>query len=193
MDIHELVIQTRSYRRFKNNEKISLDTLLSWVDTARLTMSSVNIQPLKYYISYKDETNAVIRPHTRWAGLLKDWDGPEDDENPAAYILVFVDSTIKNATTERFAKDIGIVSQTIMLRAMEDGYGGCMIGSFDPEISNLLEMPAEWKLGLVLAFGKISENVILEELDDSGDSSYYRDSADNHHVPKRKLCDIVKY
>ena len=191
MKLYDLVKSARSYRRFDNSKKIPRETLLSWIDCARLTMSSVNIQPIKYYISCSDETNAIIRPHTRWAGLLSDWSGPSENENPAAYIVVCVDGAVKNATPERFAKDVGIVSQTIILRAAEDGFGSCMIGSFDGVISEKLGFPVSCKPALVLAFGKSAETVVLDTLEPNGDSAYFRDENDTHHVPKRKLEDIL--
>ncbi len=194
MNIHDLVLKNRSYRRFDESVSISLETLLNWTDTARLTMSSVNIQPLKYFLSYRIETNIKIRPHIRWAGLLREFNGPGEGENPAAYIIICVDKNIQNATLERFAKDIGIAAQTIMLEAANNDYGGCMIGSFDAkEISLSLELPDNWQIGLVCAVGKPAEKVVLEEIEDGSPTAYYRDGDDVHHVPKRKLKDIVKY
>ena len=194
MNIHDLVLRARSYRRFDESISISRETLLSWIDTARLTMSSVNIQPLKYYLSHKVETNAKIRPHVRWAGLLRDFDGPDEGENPSAYIVICVDKNIQNATPERFAKDVGIAAQTIMLEAVSAGYGGCMIGSLDAnKIALALDLQDNWQIALVLALGKPAEKVVLEELEEGGASAYYRDADDIHHVPKRKLKDIVRY
>ncbi|MDD4773439.1 MAG: nitroreductase family protein [Eubacteriales bacterium] len=194
MNIHDLVLKTRSYRRFDENISISGETLLSWIDTARLTMSSVNIQPLKYFLSYKAETNVKIRPHVRWAGLLRDFNGPKEGENPSAYVIICVDKSIQEATPERFAKDVGIAAQTIMLEAASAGYGGCMIGSLNiKEIALALDLPDSWQIALVLALGKPAEKVVLEVLEDGCPSAYYRDTDDVHHVPKRKLEDIVKY
>lgn len=194
MNIHELVLKNRSYRRFDENVAIPLKTLFKWIDTARLTMSSVNIQPLKYFLSYTPETNAKIRPHTRWAGLLRDFSGPADGENPTAYIVICVDKSVMNATTERYAKDIGIAAQTIMLEAAESDFGGCMIGNIDTkEIAAALKLPELWQIGLVLALGKPAEKVVLEVLENGQPSAYYRDADGLHHVPKRKLEDIIIY
>jgi nitroreductase len=194
MNIHELVLKNRSYRRFDERITIPLEILLKWIDTARLTMSSVNIQPLKYYISYTPETNAKIRPHTQWARLLRDYSGPAEGENPTAYIVICVDKNIQNATVERFAKDIGIAAQTIMLETAEDNFGGCMIGNLNvKEIAAALLLPESWQIGLVLALGKPAEKVILEVLEKDHPSAYYRDENGFHHVPKRKLEDVVRY
>ena len=194
MNIHDLVIKNRSYRRFDQSTAIPRETLLKWIDTARFTMSSVNIQPLKYFLAFNPETNSKIRPHIRWAGLLSDFNGPGEGENPSAYIVICVDKSIQNATPERFAKDIGIAAQTIMLEASSSDYGGCMIGNLNAgEIAKALALPESWQIGLILALGKPSEKVVLEVLDKGGSSAYYRDACDIHHVPKRKLEDIVLY
>lgn len=192
MDMHELVLANRSYRNFNGSRPVTRESALKWIDNARLTMSSVNIQPIKYFVSTDAATNALIRPHTRWAGLLKDFNGPEGDCNPTCYIVVCVDGSVQNATVERFAKDIGIVSQTIMLSATEDGFGGCMIGSFDrDELHELLKLPGECVIGLVLALGTPNEKIVLEPLQNGQPSAYYRDEKGVHHVPKRALEDIL--
>ena len=58
--------------------------------------------------------------------------------------------------------DEGIVSQTIMLSAVEKGYGGCMIGSCKRvEILEAVELdPQRYSLALVLALGKPKEEVV---------------------------------
>lgn len=58
-----------------------------------------------------------------WAGYLKDWDGPEVGERPAAYILLVGRADVNSATDE------GIIAQTILLAAVEKGLGGCMLGN----------------------------------------------------------------
>lgn len=192
MNMHELILKNRSYRWFDPSTPVTRELALKWIDNARLTMSSINIQPIKYYISCDAETNAKIRPHTRWAGLLPEFDGPEGENNPSCYIVVCVDNAIKNASLERFAKDVGIVSQTIMLSAVEDGFGGCMIGNCDREdLQKLLSLPESCKISLVLAMGKPGEDIILEEIENGQDSAYYRDENFVHHVPKRKLEDVI--
>jgi len=45
----KLVRQNRSYRGFDESRKVDREELLRMVDCARLTASSVNLQPLKYY------------------------------------------------------------------------------------------------------------------------------------------------
>ena len=68
MSFRELVLKTRSFRRFHQEEPISLDTLRELIDLARQTASGSNIQPLKYILVADPEIGNRVFPHTRWAG-----------------------------------------------------------------------------------------------------------------------------
>src|SRR3989304_144344 len=125
--IKELLEKNRSFRRFYEDESVEAATLEALVDLTRLCASSANLQPLKYAISAKRETNARIFPFLKWAGYLKDWPGPSPGERPAAYIIVLGDRTI----SETSGSDHGIVPQTTLLGAVEAGLGGCIISNVD--------------------------------------------------------------
>lgn len=188
--LHDLVRQTRSIRRFDVTRAIDRSILTTLVDHARLTSSTANKQPLRYLLSYKAETNAMIRPHTRWAGLLNNYNGPGEGENPTAYIIICSDKIV--GASDAFSVDVGIAAQVIMMAARERGIGACMIGSFSKEaLNNIFDIPENLEMKLVIALGYPAEEIILEEMSEGEPSAYYRDEADVHHVPKRKLCDIV--
>lgn len=182
-----LVTRTRSYRRFKQ-DPIPMSTLRHLVELARLTASGGNIQPLKYILSCDAETNAKIFPTTMWAGYLTDWPGPSEGERPMAYIVILIDTDIRKDA----GFDPGIAAQTIALGAMEKGIGACMIGSIKRgELRQALSIPERYEIALVLALGAPGETVVLEDVKADGDIKYYRDENDVHHVPKRRLEDII--
>jgi len=183
-----LVLKTRSYRRFDQSVLVSLDALRELVDLARQAASGSNIQPLKYILSVDPATNARIFPHTRWAGYLEGWSGPAEGERPTAYVIILGDTELRHD----FDRDLGIAAQTIMLGATEQGLGGCMIGSIDREqLRALLGVPEQYKILLVLALGKPAETVVLEPVGPDGSIRYYRDADDVHHVPKRSLEEVI--
>ncbi len=187
--IKELALKNRSYRRFYQEERLSEQTLLELIDCARVTPSTVNSQALKFKPVVCEELCSEVFECLGWAGMLKDWNGPEDGERPCAYIVILCDLSLgKNKHY-----DEGIAAQTIMLAAAEMGYGGCIIGSIDKErlAEKLKTDPGRYSIDLVLALGKPKETVVLTEMGIDGSTAYYRDENGIHYVPKRRLKDIV--
>jgi nitroreductase len=186
--LRDLVEKTRSYRRFHQEVAIELETLRELVDLARLSAAAGNLQPLKYMLSNDPERNGKIFQHLAWAGYLKDWPGPGEGERPAAYIIVLGDTGIAKS----FGCDHGIACQNMLLGTVEKGLGGCIIGSIRREkLRRDLEIPEHLEILLVVALGKPKETVVLETVGADGDIKYWRDSDGIHHVPKRKLEDII--
>lgn len=186
--IKDLVAANRSYRRFYENEQISRDMLVEFVDLARLSASASNLQPLKYIISSDPDTNAAIFPSLAWAGYLKDWPGPDEGDRPSAYIVVLGDTRI----TKSFGCDHGIACQSILLGASEKGLGGCMFASINRDLLRAtLSIPEHFEILLVVALGRPKEKVVIENVGVEGDIKYYRDSESVHHVPKRSLDEII--
>ena len=170
-NFQDLVLKTRSYRRFDESFAIERATLEKLMGLARCTASAGNRQPLKYILSADSDTNDRIFPSLAWAGYLKDWAGPGPGERPAAYIVILVDKQIG----ENIWCDDGIVAQTILLGAVEMGLGGCMIGAINKDkLREELDVPAHFKIQLVLALGKPAEKVVIEDLEPGGDIKYWR-------------------
>jgi nitroreductase len=186
--LKKLVIKNRSCRRFKQNSPIPSESLKELIDLARLCPSGANKQPLKYIISNEAGKNSFIFPALAWAGYLKDWPGPKEGEKPSAYIIILCDTEI----SENPGCDHGIAAQTILLGAAEKNLGGCIIGSIQrQELQESLKIPQRYKILLVLALGEPAEKIILQDTDSSQSIEYFRDSGGAHHVPKRKLEDII--
>lgn len=187
MNINELVKKNRSYRRFKQEVRISRDALIKYIDLARHSASATNRQPLKYLLFTEVQDCSSIFPYTRWAGYLKDWDGPEEGERPSAYVIILGDRTI----SENYYVDHGIAAQSILLGAVEDGLGGCMIASIDRKgLIEELSLPDTFEILLIIALGKPGEKVVIDDVKD-GDIKYWRDENDIHHVPKRALDELI--
>ena len=186
--LKDLVFKTRSYRRFHQDIAVQMDTLRELVDLARLSASGANRQPLKFVLSCDRETNAAIYPSLAWAAYLKDWAGPVEGERPSAYIVILGDTTISRA----FGVDHGIAAQSIMLGATERGLGGCIIASVKHDLLRaVLDIPARYQILLVLALGAPKEGVVVDPVGPDGDIKYWRDEAGVHHVPKRRLEELI--
>jgi len=188
MELKELFLKNRSYRRFYQNLPVELETLRGLVDLARLSASGANRQPLKYLLSCHPEKNALIFPQLGWAAYLKDWPGPAEGERPPAYIIILGDRNIK----ESFSPDHGIAAQSILLGATELGLGGCIIATIRKEpMRQALRIPDQYEILLVLALGKPKEIVRIEPVGPDGNIKYWRDEEGTHHVPKRSLDEII--
>jgi nitroreductase len=184
----DLVLKCRSYRRFYQDVALDNKTLRALVDLARNSASAVNRQPLKYIISGSPEKNAPIFSTLHWEGTLKTWPGPAEGERPSAYIIILGDKDIGAG----FGLDPGIAAQTILLGAVDKGFGGCMLGAVDKDnLRGLLNIPSRYEIVLVVALGKPKEKIILEVMKPSDSFNYWRDENEGHHVPKRQLKDII--
>jgi nitroreductase len=186
--IKEIIQRNRSYRRFYQDELVSMETLRKLVNLARLSASGANLQPLRYILSCDPEKNSHIFPHLAWAGYLKEWPGPEEGERPSAYILILGDTQVSKS----FGCDHGIAAQSILLGAAELGLGGCMIGSVKrAELAQTLNIDPRYEILLAIALGRPKETVQIEPLGADGSVKYWRDENNVHHVPKRALEDII--
>lgn len=182
----DLVQKNRSYRRFYQEKKITEEQVRELLDIARLTPSGANKQPIRYMYTCTDEENNKVFPYLRWAGYYQDWDGPEEGERPTAYIILLSPAGV-NAP-----QDEGIIGQTILLSATEEGMGGCFITNVDRAgLAEAIQVPEGYQIKLVIALGYPKEKVVIDEITKDGDIKYYRDSEQTHHVPKIKLEDLI--
>ncbi len=186
--IKDLVLLNRSYRKFHNNKKVSVEELINLVDMARTTPSSKNRQPLKYILVTNEDDVNMVASHLKWAWFLKEWDGPEKSEQPPAYIIMLNDNTLN----ERAFIDAGIAAQTILLGAVESQLGGCIIRTVNRyEISKHFNLPSNLEIVQVIAIGYPNQKVKLTTTDNKDSTNYYEDNDGVHYVPKRKLEDII--
>ena len=185
--LRDLVLKNRSYRRFYK-DPIDRKTLEELVDLARLSASGGNLQPLKYMLSCDEEKNYLIFPTLSWAGYLREWPGPSKEERPEGYIIILGDTSI----IKHFGCDQGIAAQSILLGAVEKGLGGCIIGSIERDgLRKSLNIPERFEILLVIALGSPRERVALEAKKPEDSIKYWRDDKGVHHVPKRKLEDVI--
>jgi len=186
--VKELVLKNRSYRRFYQDKNIDMNTLRELVDLARLSPSGANKQVLRYILSNEKEQNEKISKCIFWAGYYKDWDGPKEGEKPSAYIVVLKDTSLGQGASQ----DDGIAVQSMLLGAVENNLGGCIIGNIDRKnLREELNLDEKFEIALVVALGYPKEEVVIENINESGDIKYWRDDKQVHHVPKRTLDDLI--
>jgi nitroreductase len=187
--IKNLIKKNRSYRRFHQNHRVDVETLRELVDLARLSGSAANLQPLRYILACDPQINEQIFACLGWAGYLKNWSGPKEGEQPPAYIIILSDIAKAN---DYVGYDCGIASQSILLGAVEKGLAGCMLGSINrKKLKDILNIETEFKILLVIALGEPKEEVVIETVGHDNNIRYWRDDKEIHHVPKRKLSDVI--
>ena len=183
----DLLKKNRSYRRFYQSERIAEKKLTDLVELTRYCSSAANLQPLKYYCVTDENICDKLFHSISWAGALPDWDGAIEGERPSAYIIQALELNIsKNCLC-----DDGIQLEAISLGAVEAGLGVCIIKSFNVEkVTEILNVQDNHKLLYIMALGKPKEEVVIEDIKDNK-INYWRDENAVHHVPKRKVEDLI--
>jgi nitroreductase len=190
--IETLVRRTRTVRRFQEERPLDPTLLQELIDLARLGGSARNAQPLQYMVVTDEPVRRQLFPLLGWAGYLRDWPGPSPGERPPAYIVCLLNNERMKGPESEAHFDLGIATQNLLLGAAERGVFGCRIGAFSAAVVHrLLGLSARFKVLLVLALGYPAESVVLEEVGTDGDIRYWHDDQGVHHVPKRRLADIM--
>lgn len=189
--LRSLLMEDRSVRRFQGNAEVGYTIPANLVGLVRWCASGRNAQPLKYSVITAPEERARLFPALKWAGYYEDWDGPEPDERPTAYIVQFLDTKISS----NCLCDDGLQLQAITLGATSLGLAGCIIKSFNAQtVREVCGVDADdrFKPLYVLALGYPKEKVRVVDMPSGTDADfkYYRDEEDNQIVPKRPVHDL---
>ncbi len=187
MTTYELILSRRTIRKFEQTP-VPTDLLEKCVNAARVAPSGGNLQPLEYIVVADPEQCQQVFPHTAWASYLDDGT-PGPGEQPVAYIFILTNTEIRANAQQ----DVGIAAANIVLVALDEGVGSCMIGSLDRDaLRKVLKVPEHCQISLAIALGYPAEQPVMEEM--TGDSiKYYRDEQGTLHVPKRALADVVHW
>ena len=163
MDFIDLVKKRKSTRKY-NSKKIEKKLLDKCLEAARLAPSACNSQPWRFIIietgSVKDR---IIREAFNGVYALNTF------AKKAPVIVVVVRE--KSKYTARLGGslrdvdysliDIGIACDHLTLQAEELGIGSCWIGWFNEKaIKNILELPKNAKVDIVLSLGYPEEDYI---------------------------------
>lgn len=188
-NFRDLMMNDRTRRRFDASRPIPFSTLSELVELTRYCASGRNAQPLRYFIAHTPEQCDKIYPLLKWAGYYSDWDGPDAEERPTAYLIQCLDTTLGS----NCLCDDGLQLQSITLGATTLGLAGCIIKAFNaPKLAQELEIPERYAPRYVLALGFPREEVALEDMtSEDADFKYYRTSDAIHHVPKRTLTQLI--
>ncbi len=185
MNVYDLITSRRSVRRFQE-KPIPKELLERCVNAARLAPSAANLQPLEYIIVNDRRLLPEVYATLGWAAYLRPHGAPPEGKRPQAYIVILKHT--KGSIPET-AYDIGEAIENMILVALAEGVGSCQFGSVARDkLRQILSVPAEYEIPLVLALGYPDERHVIEPFTDS--PKYWRDKDGVHHVPKKSLESI---
>ena len=108
--LKDLVKANRSYRGYDESRRVTKEELMEMADCARLAASSVNQQPLQYYLAWEKDEVDKIQSLTKWAKALPELTLPHPHMCPTAFIVI-CQNTKRGESLARFQRDVGIVAQ----------------------------------------------------------------------------------
>ena len=187
LSTYEIALKRRSIRRFRNIP-IPYEILEKCVNAARLAPSAGNRQPLEYIIVDDEQLLPRIFDMLRWARYIAPAGDPPPGHRPTAYIVVLIKKGAGYKNLEDF--DAGLAVENMILVALEEGIGSCCIASINIDgLRELLSIPEDYIISLVLALGYPDESPLVEEFKESPE--YWKDKDNVLHVPKRGLRGIL--
>ncbi len=187
MDSIETSKTRRTIRIFQNKE-VQFEALEKCVEAARLAPSARNTQELEFVAVSKAEKLAQLNEAARFGGVVAE-KGRVKGEEAKAFIAIIAD---KEKSDETYTPiNVGIAAQAIVLSAFEQGLGSCMMGAIERDkIREILEIPENHSLPLVIALGYPKEKPVAEEAKGNNLRSWI-DEEGVLHVPKRTLKDVL--
>ncbi len=184
--LDSLLLRNRSCRGYDSSYLVSNEELMQIISVANKVPSACNQQVLRFRPVLNDEA-AAVNSHIRLGGALKELGLPLPGTAPNAFIVIC--STI--GRTHWADVDLGIMAQSMLLKATEMHLAGICIGAFDKDaIISELGIPEGLEPVLILAVGKSIEHIYLTEISEGENHSYYRKDG-IQYVPKVKIEDLL--
>lgn len=183
VSLMSLLMRNRSTRGFDTSFKVREDQLVSLIDAVRLSASAMNQQVLRYRLVTENEAHLIV-PHIRLGAALRDVKLPIEGTEPNAFVVICSDKEGRYVDM-----DMGIATQTILLRAVEMGLNGICIAAFDKEkVREALNLPLSPQL--ILAIGRSAEHIEVVDISEGESQTYYR-SENTHFVPKLRTEELI--
>ena len=195
MDVYEAALKRRSIRLFRETP-VPYEMLEKCVDTARLAPSVLNQQVLEFLvIDDAVKLQRIYQCTVMVGGYSSGIVRVGFEQQPKAYIITLMNKTwASNVGGSRRASpyDVGMANESMMLFAVSEGLATCPILSYNaPKLREILELPEQYEIAMVLAMGYPGEISVAEEMTDT--IAFEMDEQGTRHVPKRKLTDVLHY
>ena len=183
--VDSLLLRSRSHRGYNKNYVVSRAELERIVGVCTKLPSGCNQQVLRYWLVTKDTGAARVLPLIKLGGALPELHLPFPGTEPEAFIVCC--STV--AESPLVDVDLGIALQSMLLKAVEMGLNGLIIGAFNREkLREAFDLP--YTPLMVLAIGKGDERIELTPIAEGESHAYYRRDG-VHYVPKVRTADLI--
>lgn len=181
-----LLRKNRSHRAFDTSYTVAKRQLEAIVSVNDKLPSGRNAQTLRFRLLDAPGGGEDFCRFLHLGGYLPELHLPEPGTEPKAFIIVCsteAESPIVNI-------DLGISLQSMALKAVEIGLNALIVKAFSrQEIKEALGLPLDPLA--VLAIGKGTERIVLDEVHTGSDLRYYRDADGTHHVPKIAISELL--
>ena len=183
--LDQLLRANRSYRGYDPAYKVSKSVLEKLVAVNTLLPSAKNQQALRFKLVTEETGADIVLDNIKLGGMLPELHLPFAGTEPKAFIIIC--STVPES--KMLHVDVGIASQSMLLKAVELGYNGLIIGAFNAKkIEEAFALP--YPPVLILAIGKGNEKIELKEISADESHVYYRENG-THIVPKVKWEELI--
>jgi len=181
-----LLRKNRSHRAFDTSYTVAKRQLEAIVSVNDKLPSGRNAQTLRFRLLDAPGGGEDFCRFLHLGGYLPELHLPVPGTEPKAFIIVCsteAESPIVNI-------DLGISLQSMALKAVEIGLNALIVKAFNrQEIKEVLGLPLDPLA--VLAIGKGTERIVLDEVQTGSDLRYYRDADGTHHVPKIAVSELL--
>lgn len=183
--LDQLLKANRSYRGYDPAYKVTTSVLEKIVAVNTQLPSAKNQQALRFKLVTEATGADIVLENIKLGGMLPELHLPFAGTEPKAFIIIC--STVPES--KMLHVDVGIAAQSMLLKAVELGYNGLIIGAFNAKkIEEAFELP--YPPVMILAIGKGNEHIELKEISADESHAYYRENG-THFVPKVRWDDLI--
>ncbi len=183
--IDELLLKNRSTRGYYKDYVVKMEELRQIVSVNSKIGSGCNKQVLRFKLVTRGYDSAAVLDNIKMGAALPELHLPFEGTEPEAFIIVC--STV--AENKLVDIDLGISLQSMLLKAVEMGLNGLVIGTFNKEkIKQVLEL--KYEPIAVLCIGKGAEKFQLVPIHEEESHAYFRKDG-VHYVPKVIVDELI--
>lgn len=183
--IDQLLLKNRSHRGYNKNYVVSRQELERIVSVCNKIPSGCNQQTLRFFLVTKETGAEQILSIIRLGAALPELHLPYPGTEPEAFIIC-CSTAAENKLVD---VDLGIALQSMLLKAVEMGLNGLIIGAFNHEkLKEAFNLPYDPLM--VLAIGKGTDRIELTSIHADESHAYYRHDG-IHYVPKVRTDELI--